>query len=86
MVQIINCQANPILFTYGKNTYHMWNWRTLTIFRKGTYQAKVKQGQLGWYTPDGWLSSNQVNKAIECHKQTLNGPSAPGTPYLGAIR
>jgi hypothetical protein len=64
MIQLIDKQGFPILFKFGKHTYHFWSWRVITIARKATYQVAVKQGQLGWYTADGWLSAKQLKSVL----------------------
>lgn len=66
-IHIIDNKGVAVLFVFGKNTYHMWSQRTITIHRQATYQLAEKQGQLGWYTKDGWLSLRVLNMAIRNH-------------------
>jgi len=79
-IQLIENKGFPILFAFGKNIYHMWSWRTITIANKATYQATIKQDQLGWYTPDGWLSYNQIKAAVKNGLVETMKPPLPTYP------
>lgn len=64
-IEPIDTKHPIILFKIDGQVYHWWVWRTITIAGKKAYRVTTKQNQLGWYLPCGWVSYNQLKKAIK---------------------
>ena len=63
-VQLIKNQFPFVLLNIEGLEYQWLVWRTITKDGK-TYQADIKQNQLGWYLPCGWVSYNQLKEALK---------------------
>lgn len=63
-IQLIENKHFPFLFIINNRNYSMHSWRTLIAEGVELYTATTKGTTLGWYTVDGWISYNQIKKAI----------------------